>query len=280
MRPKLDADGIRARSLRRLQKQRQERREMREVRELGYSPSFLDRTGTPLASGSRDYERERVLAEKFKEQDKRRAEFDKGWDERARRRERENTERAKHAAIREAKRQEERKKRQQRRGAIVTQSRLKELLEYNPDSGIFVWNCSNGLKIKKGDIAGPVYGSGYRNIRLDGRTYPAHRLAWLYVHGKLPKNIIDHINHNRMDNSIRNLRDITPSQNAKNKNLGGRNKSGVMGVSRRNGRWWAQIKASKKLISLGFFDDFFEACCARKSAENRYGFMPEHGREC
>jgi hypothetical protein len=95
----------------------------------------------------------------------------------------------------------------------LTQARLKELLDYNPDTGIFTRKVSRpGFRV--GDVAGSLTERGYIKIGIDGKNYSAHRLAWLYVHGKSPDNCIDHINGVRDDNRISNLRDVTSQENS------------------------------------------------------------------
>lgn len=159
----------------------------------------------------------------------------------------------------------------------LTQQRLKEVLNYDAESGVFTW-ADNRSKAAKGKIAGGVDGHGYWIICIDHVRHSAHRLAWLYVHGCLP-NEVDHQNHNRIDNRLINLRATDRSGNARNISKPINNKSGVMGVSwtkrlgKRNDKW--EVRACGKF--LGYFDDFFEAVCKRKSAELQFGFHPNHG---
>ena len=91
-------------------------------------------------------------------------------------------------------------------------SRLKELLSYNPDTGNFTWLVSRG-KAKKNDIAGHLEHTGYISIRIHGKAYLAHRLAWFYVFGGFPDSDLDHVNGVRTDNSMNNLRIATKPQN-------------------------------------------------------------------
>jgi len=99
----------------------------------------------------------------------------------------------------------------------VTAARLREVLDYNPETGIFTNRIRRGSKGAAGAEAGTLTPTGYRNIVIDGRLYPAHRLAWLYVHGTMPKWTIDHINHRRDDNRIANLRDVPHRENCQNR---------------------------------------------------------------
>ena len=119
---------------------------------------------------------------------------------------------------------------------------------------------------------------GYIIIKIDGIGYKAHRLAWLYMYGVWP-NFIDHKNHNRSDNRIVNLRSVTNQENCKNASLRKDSSSRVCGVhwNKLERKWKAQINVDSKRIYLGCFDDLFEACCVRKSAENKHGFHLNHG---
>lgn len=148
---------------------------------------------------------------------------------------------------------------------VLTQARLKELLNYDPQTGVFVWVSSNLSGTKKGDTAGAV-DHGYRTIQVDGKLIKAHRLAWLYVYGVFPKGKLDHRNRIRSDNRIDNLREATHAENMRNAGKRANNTSGYKGVSRReNGRWVAQCSFSNKKIHIGVFDspqEAHEAYCA------------------
>lgn len=163
----------------------------------------------------------------------------------------------------------------------LTQKRLKKLLEYDPDTGIFRWRVRHRATIPEDRIAGCVsMPSGYRVISVDDVSYREHRLAWLYVYGKWPDVPLDHINQDQVDNRISNLREATPQENQRNKRLPPNNTSGHVGVSRNdNGkRWIARIGVDDKIIRLGTFDSREDAITARKEAERRYGFHDNHGR--
>jgi hypothetical protein len=139
----------------------------------------------------------------------------------------------------------------------VTQSRLKELLDYNPSTGVFTWRNNRRPGIKKGDVAGSVNDSGYLLIGVEGFQYRAHRLAWLYMTGFWPVELIDHINHNRKDNRFKNLREATRIEN--NHNTVKRRKDSkhceFKGVewSNRDKKWFSRIMVNKKRIMLGYF---------------------------
>ena len=163
---------------------------------------------------------------------------------------------------------------------MLTQSELKEHLHYNPETGIFTRIRSISNCVKVGDIAGSVRLDGYLETSVKGAGYMNHRLAWLCVHGRFPKHQIDHVNHNRSDNRIINLREATNQENHRNRPMQKNNTSGVVGVHRckTHKKWLAYIKIDGKFINLGYSDDKFEAICARMSANNKYGFHGNHGR--
>lgn len=160
----------------------------------------------------------------------------------------------------------------------LTAFRLRNLLAYSPDTGIFTWLVARG-GVSIGSLAGCVRPDGYVRIKVDGHLYLSHRLAWLYVHGSWPKGHIDHINGVRTDNRISNLRDVTRSEQMQNTKLQSSNTSGVCGVSwyKREGKWRARIKADGRNIYLGCFEDFDKALAARQAAERKYNFHPNHG---
>jgi hypothetical protein len=123
--------------------------------------------------------------------------------------------------------------------------RLKKLLHYDPQTGLFTWITQRKAKAQIGTRAGSNEGRGYIVIRVDGVDYYAHRLAWFYVYGKWPKMGLDHIDHNRGHNAIFNLRESTQAQNAKNRVPG----RGCRQTT--SGKWQAHIRVDHKLIYLG-----------------------------
>jgi hypothetical protein len=155
---------------------------------------------------------------------------------------------------------------------MITQQKLKELLNYNQDTGIFTWISKSKNKISIGYTAGTKNFYGYIIITLKGKRYRAHRLAWLYVNGKFPKNCIDHINNNPSDNRICNLREATYKENSCNQKLKKNNKSGVKGVTWHKvyKKWQARISVNSKRILLGFFDDLEFAELVINEARQKY----------
>lgn len=145
---------------------------------------------------------------------------------------------------------------------------LKELLHYDPISGSFTWVKQQGNRIKVGQRAGSVSRSGYRVIGIGGKLYKEHRLAWYYVTGSLPCGHIDHINGNRSDNRICNLRDATHSQNMQNQTTAhSNNKTGFLGVGFDHGKYRARININKTQIFLGNFDSPEAASSAYQDAK-------------
>lgn len=151
---------------------------------------------------------------------------------------------------------------------MITQKRIKELLSYNQDTGIFIWKESLGNRAIVGNIAGSDKPSGYRQIKIDTIPYLSHRLAWLYVYGYLPENHIDHINRDKSDNRIKNLREVSRSCNIRNSKIRKDNKSGIKGVTLHPvGKWVSRISTKHKTKTIGYYDSLDEAICARLAAE-------------
>jgi hypothetical protein len=143
---------------------------------------------------------------------------------------------------------------------ILTQELLKENLHYNPETGIFIRaKCTGG--VKRGAIAGSLGSGGYVNIKLFAISQKAHRLAWLYIYGYLPKFQIDHINGIKTDNRLINLREATPNENGQNIKLYKCNTSGFIGVSFHKIilKYQSRITICNKTIHLGYFKTAEEA---------------------
>lgn len=130
--------------------------------------------------------------------------------------------------------------------------RLRELLEYSPESGVFTWLVSPARQVKRGAVAGNVERSGYRRIRLDGVLYRAARLAWLYVHGEWPSGEVDHVNHQRSDDRISNLRDVSHRTNCHNPaGPFAHGSTGKLGAHRNGRRFAAKIVVDGRSVWLG-----------------------------
>lgn len=136
-----------------------------------------------------------------------------------------------------------------------TKKEVDSLLDYDKGSGVFRWKKNTG-KARKEEVAGSVNHSGYILIGIKGKQYRAHRLAWLMTYGEWPNKHIDHINCNRSDNRICNLRLCSQEQNLANSRKPAKNSSGYKGVSwcKFTDRWRATIRHNGKSISLGRFD--------------------------
>lgn len=155
---------------------------------------------------------------------------------------------------------------------IISQSRLKELLNYDSGTGTFIWKKS-GTGRRKSLIAGNIGDQGYLSINIDKQHYKAHRLAFLYMDGVFPPDEVDHIDNIRHHNKWENLRYSTKSENMRNKLVARHNTSGVTGVSWSKGsnKWAAYMNHNGSRI-YSKHDDWFEAVCFRKSLEIQYGF--------
>ena len=154
---------------------------------------------------------------------------------------------------------------------------LKELFDY--DNGCLYWKVSPARRVKVGDRFGSYEPNGYRRGSIHSKYYREHRLIWLWHGLELPEGMqIDHINHNRSDNRIDNLRMVTNQENARNKkhrpNSKNREHLGVRQLE--SGRYCAEIAGSLFYDYLGSFDTLEEAIEARKTAEVKHGYHPNH----
>lgn len=149
---------------------------------------------------------------------------------------------------------------------------LKSLLDYDPDTGIFIWKVDRGNNKTKGLQAGSLHVTGYIHISIDNKIYQAHRLAWLYMTGDWPDQHIDHIDRIRNNNKWNNLRKANRQQNAANQKLRKTNKSGYKGVSwdQRSGKYVSVIRVNNKIKHLGYYDDPKEAYCKYLENAKKY----------
>jgi hypothetical protein len=150
----------------------------------------------------------------------------------------------------------------------LTPERLREVLDYDPETGVFRWKIVPRGKRKAGDVAGGYNQLGYLVIGIDREIYRAQRLVWLYVYGHWPTKPLDHINRDKTDNRLSNLREVTPSQNSWNSSLFRNNTSGVKGVYKVGKKWRVLIQSNGRRKSLGTYDTVERACAIYRKAEN------------
>lgn len=155
---------------------------------------------------------------------------------------------------------------------LITQERLKSLLTYDPDTGEFRWRVTSSSRRTAGSLAGCRDHYGYVVIRIDGKLYKAHRLAWLYCYGLWPTKNLDHISQTPDDNRITNLREVDQHENNQNRRTQKNSSSGVTGVSlhKASQRWHARIHTRDGCRSLGYYATKEEAALARRAAEQTY----------
>ena len=155
---------------------------------------------------------------------------------------------------------------------MLTVEQLKNALNYDANTGVFIWKTRPSKAVKVGDVAGCVEKRiGYVTIGIAKRIYKAHRLAWLYAYSEWPKGLIDHINGNKADNRIANLRDVFADGNSQNiRKPNRRNKSGFMGVIFFQKKWRASITVSGKTKWLGDYATPEEAHQVYLVAKRKY----------
>ena len=152
----------------------------------------------------------------------------------------------------------------------ITIERLKELLHYDAETGVFTWVNARGNS-GVGRVAGSLRPDGYRQIQVNGSSHQEHRLAWLYVHGEFPsgeKSLIDHIDGNKINNRLDNLRVCSDFENQRNTGKRVTNTSGFKGVSwdQRTKKWKAQMYLDGKKITIGRYSVKEDAYAARCNA--------------
>ena len=159
---------------------------------------------------------------------------------------------------------------------LPTREEIERLFSYDPETGVFTWKVNTGVKKMVGKQAGliiPGYHGGYRRLRINGKTYSAARVAWFLLRGRWPPENIDHINGDRGDNRIANLREATQAQNCLNRL--GSSENGYKGVSPevKNGKVYgyrARIAIKGKTVRLGIYRSAVEAAWHYDQAAKRY----------
>lgn len=165
---------------------------------------------------------------------------------------------------------------------MITFEKANELFIYNRETGVIKWRKRFNPKQRADLVAGCTRfnGDGYTQIGINGKLYPAHRVAMLLAYGFYGDGLeVDHINHVRDDNRLLNLRFVTTTGNRRNQSRSSRNTTGVTGTyyNRARRKYVAQIKVDGKVIYLGSFATLEEAARARKDADIKYKFNANHG---
>ena len=150
----------------------------------------------------------------------------------------------------------------------ITAERLRELMDYNPATGLFIWKVARGRGVRPGDEAGYVAKDGRGRIQVEGQPYLRYRLAWLWMTGAWPMHDIDHIDGNPSNDSFANLRDVTNQVNSQNRRIPsiGKRVGKLLGTQyrpfQRKKPWNARIHCGGKGFSLGYFETEEEAHAA------------------
>jgi hypothetical protein len=148
---------------------------------------------------------------------------------------------------------------------------IRELLNYDPETGVFTWAKDRKGHARAGKIAGANHGRGYRTIVVNDVEYLAHRLAWAMHYGSAPTDMqIDHINGDRKDNRISNLRIASHSDNCRNSKVRKHSKTGIKGVKKRGSKWHVRIRVQGQEIWLGSYNTPDEARAAYNAAAEKY----------
>ena len=182
--------------------------------------------------------------------------------------------------------------------ANITPDELRKLLRYEPETGKLFWKertpdmfedskqtaehkCSRwNSRLAGKEAFNGINIEGYKRGLIWSRQYIAHRIAWAVHHGSWPEQQIDHINGVKTDNRMCNLRDVSATENGRNRTLQANSTSGVTGVNWNKGarKWRACIRVQQKYVYLGHYRAIDDAIAARKAAEIEHGFHPNHGR--
>lgn len=162
------------------------------------------------------------------------------------------------------------------KNALPSQEYLNSI--FKVENGTLINNVARGSQSKHGVLAGWIDKTGYQKVRLNGVKYMAHRLVWKMVYNAEPE-FVDHIDGNRLNNCVENLRSVNHSENMKNKAKQRNNSSGVTGVVwyKKLNKWAVNIKIDGKLKHLGYFEDFNQAVQIRTKQQEKLGFSFRHG---
>lgn len=166
---------------------------------------------------------------------------------------------------------------------MKTPNELRSLVEYDPNTGALTWKPRSSQRFNTNSAGLPAFANisrdGYFTGRMLGVNYKAHRVAWALFYGTWPDGQVDHINGDRKDNRIANLRSVTNAENARNQRLRKANTSGHSGIYwfARDCKWWVKIVVHGKAQHVGYFDNLEEAIVARDEAYKHWGFHENHG---
>ncbi len=163
---------------------------------------------------------------------------------------------------------------------MLTAKEARRIFSYDSITGILTWRISPSRKIKVGSVAGSKNAWGYLQVTFNRRNYRVHRVIMLMKNGCWPKHQVDHKNHIRTDNRIGNLKCVTRTENSRNAKRSSANRSGFTGVrwDENRNKWTAIIRVNNIQFNLGRFTSKKDAISARKAAEIKYKFHPNHGR--
>lgn len=157
--------------------------------------------------------------------------------------------------------------------AILSAARVRQLFDYDPKNGALTWAVDRSRLAKKGTVAGSVYSNGYRVVGVDQTYYLVHRLVWVHHYGEPPKLNVDHINGDRLDNRIANLRDVSKSKNAQNQRKchGDKKSCDLIGATwdKSNKNWKAQLVLNRKTVYIGRFKTPEDAHAAYLEAKRK-----------
>lgn len=168
---------------------------------------------------------------------------------------------------------------------MITQSELKELFYYDPETGMVTRKIKTSRRTKMGGIVGSLFTSGagkkYLRTQIGEKQYRLHRLIWLYVTGEFPPYEIDHVDGCGVNNKWSNLRSVTGQINKQNMRKYITNSSGVSGIEwhKSHARWRVRIGLGEHRKHVGYYDNLFDAACARKSAERLHNYHINHGSD-
>lgn len=160
-----------------------------------------------------------------------------------------------------------------RRPKITDRDELLRYLEVDCARGLIWWRRGRFA----GKLAGGLNAQGYWTVNINYSHHRAHHIIWIVAYGRTASEI-DHIDGDRSNNAIANLREVTRTENLRNRGRSVANNSGVIGVNFQSGKWRARIYVDRRAIELGRFDTIDEAIIARRTAEADYGFHPNHGQ--